>query len=183
MRLAAMGCLRKELVGLVENAEDDATVGTPRVVDRAGAPPDVVAGRASAIGVDERAFQHEALLEADMTVLRQPRPRLHPGDDRHAAGRVRVELLGPDTGERRGLPVDLGDVDVRRSPRSVDAHRAPLDRRLHVVWKQVTARFLEEERDPGGIGREVVVELDHCASMDGDWSVYIAPASLGRETG
>src|SRR3990167_9056637 len=64
--------LFEELVGPAKDPEKDAAVRAPRIVDRAGAPPDEVTRGAGAVLIHQAPLQDERLLDVRMRMLRQP---------------------------------------------------------------------------------------------------------------
>jgi hypothetical protein len=90
----------------------------PGLMAAAGRPPDEVAGRAAAVIVGKRAFDHVALLAKRMLVIGQPGAGRHPDQRGHGSGRlVDEQRLGLDPREPGLLPGQLRDVDEARGGR------------------------------------------------------------------
>src|SRR5581483_5290395 len=155
----------QELVRPLEDRQADEAPGRPGAVHRARPAPHEVAGGALAVLVPERPLQHERLLDPDVAMARQPRPRLHARERRPPAGGVLVEELRPDAGERRRLPRDPGDVQERGAVGRVDDHRAALlGAPARGAGLAAAAHVLPEQRDPLAVeqrGVQVVAHAQH----------------------
>src|SRR5258708_12179699 len=78
----------EESVGLQEDRQHEAAFVGPCFMTAAGAAPDILAAFADAGMVGQRSGDHIGLLDLDMLVPRQARPRPPPHHLRRPAGRL-----------------------------------------------------------------------------------------------